>query len=53
MEQSLGQQIKEARRSQNITLAEAAHATKIKERYLRAIEEGHLENQKRLHLREL
>jgi len=43
MEQSLGQQIKEARRSQNITLAEAAHATKIKERYLRAIEEGHLE----------
>lgn len=43
MEQSLGQQIKEARRSQNITLAEAAHATKIKERYLRAIEDGHLE----------
>ncbi|MFO8035875.1 MAG: DUF4115 domain-containing protein [Anaerolineales bacterium] len=43
MERSLGQKIKQARQDQGITLEEAAHATKIKERYLRAIEEGNLD----------
>lgn len=43
MERSLGQTIKEARQDQGITLEEAAHATKIKEHYLRAIEEGDLD----------
>ncbi len=43
MEQSLGQRMKEARQDQGKTLEEAAHATKIKEHYLRAIEEDRLE----------
>jgi cytoskeletal protein RodZ len=43
MKGSLGQKIQEARQDQGITLEEAAHATKIKEHYLRAIEEDNLE----------
>lgn len=43
MERSPGQKLKDARQEQGLTLEEAAHATRIKEHYLRAIEHGNLE----------
>ena len=42
-EQSLGQKIKQARQEQDLTLEEVSHATRIKEHYLKAIEEDDLD----------
>jgi len=42
-EHTLGQHMKQARQEQDLTLEEASHATRIKEHYLKAIEEDDLD----------